>query len=123
MYKGQLKDFPKEVVERMLECQAEQGNDIDVQIFEDDRTASAINGGFDWKKTIEGSEFWIKVIFYRDFSVFDALYKKIPRTPDYNSLLNQIKELEKDIDCKSILITIDSSGECNSFNVKKHNNQ
>jgi len=32
MYKGQIKDFPTEVVEKMLERQVDQGNKRDVTV-------------------------------------------------------------------------------------------
>lgn len=45
MYKGQLEGFPKEIVERMLECQVEQGNSRDVSIFEENRDRDKLRGG------------------------------------------------------------------------------
>lgn len=72
MYKGQLKGFPTEVVEKMLERQVQQGNERDVSVFEDD-----ISSGFTWGKTIEGYEFWESVIRKENFDLF---FKRYPRT-------------------------------------------
>lgn len=75
-YKGQLKGFPKEVVEKMLEIQVEQGNERDVRVFEKDRYASKEEGGFWWLDTIEGSDFWNRIIQHRDFNAFFIKYPK-----------------------------------------------
>ena len=37
-YKPKRIGFPKEIIARMLECQEEQYNKIDVSVFEKDRT-------------------------------------------------------------------------------------
>ena len=71
MYKGQLNGFPTEVVEKMLERQVEQGNKKDVTAFE---KCNVIN--FIWSKTIEGQQFWEKVIINKKFDVFFNKYPK-----------------------------------------------
>lgn len=76
MYKGQLKGFPQEVVEKMLERQVEQGNKRDVSVFECNFYSSKKNGGFDWDKTIEKDGFWTDVIHRKNFSRF---FEKYPR--------------------------------------------
>lgn len=70
MYKGQIKDFPKEVVEKMLERQVEQGNEKDVSVFEKDRYIVKSSGGFSWSNTIEKFDFWNSVLFRKDFNLF-----------------------------------------------------
>lgn len=74
MYKGQLKGFPKEVVEKMLERQVEQGNKRDVSVFEDNMCALKIDGGFNWEETAEDDYFWIDVICGKNFSLFFERY-------------------------------------------------
>ena len=76
MYKGQLKGFPKEIVERMLECQVEQGNPRDVSIFERYPNANQDLGGFNWRATIEGDNWWSKVIDDKNFDIFFLKYPK-----------------------------------------------
>ena len=76
MYKGQLEEFPREIVERMLECQVEQGNPRDVSIFEHYPNADQDSGGFNWRATIEGDDWWSKVIDYKNFDIFFLKYPK-----------------------------------------------
>lgn len=68
---GDLKDFPIEVVQKMLERQVEQGNEEDVQVFQ-----IMAMGGFDWSTSEEGLTFWKEVIRQKNFDLF---FKKYPR--------------------------------------------
>lgn len=68
---GDIKDFPIEVVQKMLERQVEQWNEEDVQVFQ----IIAI-GGFDWSTSEEGLTFWKEVIRQKNFDLF---FKKYPR--------------------------------------------
>lgn len=70
-----LNEFPKEVIDRMLEEQVRQGNKKDIGVFEDFITASKSDGGFDWADTIEGHYFWNDVINV-DFNLFFKMYPK-----------------------------------------------
>ena len=74
--KGQIEYFPIEVVQRMVECQAEQGNKADVRVFQERTFSDDNNGGFCWYKTKEDSNFWTKVIIDKRFDVF---FKKYPK--------------------------------------------
>lgn len=73
---NQIKDFPKEVIEKMLERQVEQGNKRDVTVFEKSEWEIKLDGGFDWDKTIEGDEFWREVIDEKNFALFFEKYPK-----------------------------------------------
>lgn len=73
-FRGNIKGFPEEVVMMMLECQALQGNDRDVSVFERNRTACQSDGGFTWEETKDGSDFWYKVIDCRRFDIFFERY-------------------------------------------------
>jgi hypothetical protein len=75
-YKGDIKDFPKEVVEWMLDNQVKQGNKRDVSVFERHRARSKRNGGFDWDKTDEGDDFCIDVINGYKFGLLIQPIKK-----------------------------------------------
>ena len=77
MYKGAIKDFPQEIVEKMLEYQVQQGNQRNVEVFEDFKYANLENKGFNWEETPEGSKFWTEVIDYKFFSLF---FEKYPKT-------------------------------------------
>jgi len=69
-FKGELKGFPKEVVERMLFWQENQTGERDISVFEKDVSTHSYSGGFNWVDTTEGYEFWEKVIVYRNFDRF-----------------------------------------------------
>ena len=73
---GQIKDFPIEVVQKMIERQVEQGNEDDVTVFQTDRLEYRGHGGFDWGKTREGDSFWCNVIDLKNFDVFFEKYPK-----------------------------------------------
>lgn len=96
MYKGQLEDFPNEVVEKMLERQVEQGNPRDVSVFENRNNENKRNGGFNWSETIEGSEFWIDVINRKIFNTFFELYQnKESLEQERDRLMKRLKEIEE----------------------------
>jgi hypothetical protein len=88
-YKGDLKGFPQEVVEWMLDQQEAQGNRRDVSVFEEGRMADKSEGGFNWGKR-ENIKFCSEVICYRNFSLFFEKHpKKTPepepaQTPDFD---------------------------------------
>jgi hypothetical protein len=82
-YKGRLKGFPTEVVEKMLEYQLAQGNILATKAFERDKSCSLLAGGFDWRAAPEGTEFWREVIHNEDFNLF---FEKYPRTDNTNSV-------------------------------------
>ena len=50
---GDIKGFPIEVVQKMVERQVEQGNKADVSIFQKRGDAAKWCGGFDFDETIE----------------------------------------------------------------------
>lgn len=75
-FKGEIKDFPVEVVEKMLEHQVAQGNKRDVSVFEKFKKAGFRSDGFTWDETIEGRAFWADVIIDKNFDVF---FKRYPR--------------------------------------------
>lgn len=79
MYKGELEDFPKEVVDKMLHHQVQQGHPRNIKIFEEDNFANRDLGGFDWSLTVEYDEddnFWNEVINKRNFDLFFSVYPK-----------------------------------------------
>lgn len=82
-FKGVLEGFPEEIVSRMLHYQQEQGNRRDIEVFERDRCAGSIDGGFTWGRTKEGFTFWKEVIENRNFNIFfDRYYKTETKSED-----------------------------------------
>jgi len=75
-FKGQLKGFPPEVVEKILEYQVKQGNPRNIEVFEERICSLKASGGFDWLNTIEGLDFWNRVLFHKNWNVFFEKYPK-----------------------------------------------
>jgi hypothetical protein len=69
-FKGYLKGFPSNIVNRMLEEQVKQGNEACVNVFEENLMADKENHGFTWADTKEGEKFWDRVIAERNFNEF-----------------------------------------------------
>lgn len=65
---GDLKGVPSCVVKMMLEEQVRQGNELDITVFQKNLLSGRVNKGFDWNKTIQGYEYWRKILSNRDFS-------------------------------------------------------
>ena len=76
---GDLKDFPIEVVEKMLEHQYKQIGKTDISIFQKERCEDTGSKGFSWSATIEGHYFWKKVIRDKDFDIFFERYPKVSK--------------------------------------------
>ena len=74
MYKGELYDVPKEVVDKMLERQVEQGNPESIAVFEKEIIADKDGGGFDWSDTKEDHDFWEAVLMENNFDLFFTVY-------------------------------------------------
>jgi hypothetical protein len=96
---GFIKNFPIEVVEKMIEEQVKQGNCPNVEVFQKYITADVDDGGFAWNQTEDGVEFWIEII---DGGNFDLFFKKYPKRANLvyivgNSEIGEdiIKTLEK----------------------------
>lgn len=89
-YKGDLKGFPEEIVESMLDYQEEQGNERDVTVFEKDRFLGGYEGdGFVWAETVEGYGFWHEVIVNKNF---DLYFDKYPKKESVKEEKEDVKE-------------------------------
>lgn len=82
MYKGELRGFPTEIVNWMLEQQDKQGNPKKVHVFEKDIFATQSEGGFNWYVVDQGKtgSFCHSVLKIRDFDLF---FKEFPKKPVY----------------------------------------
>lgn len=74
--KGKLEGFPIEIIAKMLERQYEQTGKVKVKVFEEFLGFGKRMGGFTWGNTIEGKEFWGKVLAFGDFRTFFERYPK-----------------------------------------------
>ena len=75
-YKDDLKNFPTEVVEKMLYYQVKQGNEKNVKVFKNLITEDKKGGGFNWHSTEEGTDFWRDVLLRKKYDIF---FKKYPK--------------------------------------------
>ena len=76
---GEIADFPKRVVQAMVDEQVRQGNPADPSVFARERTACRREGGFTWMKTAPGYS-WPEIILYKKFHLIPKREK--PRCPD-----------------------------------------
>lgn len=96
--KGQIKDFPIEIVQKMVERQYEQTGKCDVKVFQSEKYASSYEDGFRWSQTPEGHDFWRAVISKCLFDVFFIRYPKyyyIKRTSEtkINDIISKLVSL------------------------------
>ena len=91
---GQIKGFPIEVVQRMVDCQVEQGNKADVSVFQRTMCTGKAMGGFDWLITKEGQRFWTAV-FKGNFDDFWKMYPKLNKKVYYRGDEKRGKEIIK----------------------------
>jgi hypothetical protein len=94
-----FKDLPIEIQQRMLDEQVRQGNPRNAEVFEADISAATAEGGFLWKESVDGYDFWDKIVFSGNFTEFYAKYPKPP-------LLKVIPLHVKILDSKSLLKVI-----------------
>lgn len=73
---GNIKDFPIEVVEKMIEEQVKQGNCPNVKVFQNYVTADVDDDGFSWWNTDDGNDFWLEVVGDGNFDLFFEKYPK-----------------------------------------------
>lgn len=96
---GAIKDFPIEVVEKMIDEQVKQGCRADVKVFQKFPAAGISENGFDWSVAEDGYDFWEKVIGESNFELFFEKYPKKPNLAyivgDSKIGMDIIKALEK----------------------------
>ena len=64
----------QKIANRMMECQKEQGNIPNLNVFLINPDASECAGGFTWGRTKEGHKFWLTIMY--DTLKEHHLYKK-----------------------------------------------
>ena len=96
---GDIKDFPIEVVEKMIEEQVKQGNCPNVEVFQNYVSADDGDGGFAWSKTDDDIDFWTDIIVEGNFDLFFEKYPKKAKlvyiVGDSEIGMDIIKTLEK----------------------------
>ena len=63
---GQISDFPRRVVQAMVDEQVRQGNPADPRVFARERTACKDEGGFTWIESALGTS-WADVVLGKKF--------------------------------------------------------
>ena len=76
--KGEICEYPIEIVRRMCQLQIEQGNPSLVSVFQVKKDASFKEGGFSWTKSPEGCNFWASIINHSNWGTFFKVYPKVP---------------------------------------------
>jgi hypothetical protein len=79
---GNIKDFPIEIVQKMVDYQYEQTGKYNISVFQKCCTSDRYAGGFTWGATTEGYQFWCKVVG-GEFKVF---FEKYPKTMKKKSI-------------------------------------
>ncbi len=88
--------YPPEVIELMFQRQQEQGNPKNIEPFLYNIRVSRGSGGFTWSDTIEGDDFWERVLICLEFDVFYKAYPKIDKLIDTCQKIEKlISHLEK----------------------------
>ena len=77
---GQISDFPKRVVQAMVDEQVRQGNSAKPSVFSNCCVAGESDGGFDWHESPLGRNFWVDIIRGGKFHLIPKREK--PRCPD-----------------------------------------
>ena len=76
---GEIADFPKRVVQAMVDEQVRQGNTANPSVFTKDRTACKHNGGFTWIDSALGNS-WADILWGKQFHLIPKREK--PRCLD-----------------------------------------
>lgn len=71
---GEIKDFPIEIVQAMVDEQVRQGNKANVINFQLRPDNDVIKGGFRWSNSVEDFTFWDEVIHHKNFNLFFQKY-------------------------------------------------
>ena len=73
---GEIADFPKRVVQAMVDEQVRQGNPANPSVFARDRTACEYDGGFTWTSSVLGYGSWADIILGEKFHLIPKREKK-----------------------------------------------
>ena len=98
----QLKGVPVPIVQRMVECQVEQGNPANIAVFQRNINACLHMGGFDWENTKEGFYNWKNALQHKNF---DEFLKKYPVNEDIFEHIRFTAKLAKEYGFKKDNIT------------------
>ena len=84
---GQISDFPKRVVQAMVDEQVRQGNPADPSVFSKWCVAGKGNGGFDWHESPLGYDSWRKIISWKKFHL---ILKREKQSVEPNAIIQNM---------------------------------
>ena len=80
--KGNIEDFPIEIVKKMAEYQEKQRGEVDLQELQIHLLCS-----FNWIATEEGYVFWRQVLWFNDYKLF---FEKYPKKRFFHNILKRL---------------------------------
>ena len=83
---GEIVDFPRRVVQAMVDEQVRQGNPADPCVFARDRTAGEDEGGFTWTESALGMISWADIIRGKKFHLIPKKQSAEPNAIIQNML-------------------------------------
>ena len=90
---GEIADFPLHVVQAMCDEQVNQGNPFNPSVFHVDKLADWQYGGFTWKCTKKGHDFWYEIINRRDLDLTPS-----PKAHPHAGLMMKYAEIAQTTD-------------------------
>lgn len=112
---GNLVNFPIEIVEKMLQEQYKQVGKMDISVFQEYKDSDIQRGGFRWEDTIEGHNFWSKVIRYEKFDVFFDRYPKLSKNVYIHGNKDNAKEVIKELERRGGINKYDYHGNADAL--------
>lgn len=76
--KGQLSGYPREVISILLTEQVNQNNPVNLEIFEKNINSQKFEGGFNWRETDKGEDYFKNMVTWK---VFSLAYEEFPVIP------------------------------------------
>lgn len=84
---GDIKHFPIEVVQKMVDYQVAQGNKAAPGVFANAIDCGVTEGGFNWTDTTMGYDWWSSIIDSRDFYSYFKEYPRETSSTENNKIL------------------------------------
>ena len=73
---GKISDFPRRVVQALVDEQVRQGNPADPSVFARELNACKDEGGFTWTSSILGCFFWADIVWGKKFHLIPEREKQ-----------------------------------------------
>lgn len=100
--KGEIKEFPLEIVQAMCDEQVKQGNEFDPTVFQKNKYAGVCMKGFGWDDSELGVAVWDSITRNHDFKKF---YESLKLSVTEESvkkfreeLIKSLKSIKKEVD-------------------------